>query len=117
MAASISDDIRSISLHNLRPVVLHGYVFPFIFLYSIWLYFWVGVYGINEYFEAGLIALAIVGCVQILVCLFCHWSVHVRCSLTCTAVSCRPALCNMFHFVFTYHTKIRLHIVNSIEDR
>ncbi|XP_022101040.1 manganese-transporting ATPase 13A1-like [Acanthaster planci] len=84
MAASISDEIQSISLHNLRPVVFHGYIFPFIFLYGIWLYFWVGVYGINEYFEAGLIALAIVGCIQILVCLFCHWSVHVRCSLTCT---------------------------------
>ncbi|XP_033643148.1 manganese-transporting ATPase 13A1-like [Asterias rubens] len=83
MATSMSDEIKSVSLHNLRPLVLHGYVFPFIFLYGIWLYFWVGVYGVDDYFEAGLIALAIVGCLQILVCLFCHWSVHVRCSLTC----------------------------------
>ena len=86
MATSMSDEIESVSLYNLRPTIFHGYVFPFLFSYSFWLYFWVVVYGVNEYFEAGLIALAFIGCAQILVCLFCHWSVHIRCSLTCSKV-------------------------------
>ncbi|KAJ7372377.1 hypothetical protein OS493_019827 [Desmophyllum pertusum] len=57
---------------------------PFIPLYLTWLYFWTVVYGVTDYFEAGLIALAVVGILQILSCLFCHWSVHVRCLFTCS---------------------------------
>ena len=45
------------------------------------------VYGVEEYFEASLIALAVIGLLQILVSLFCLWSVDVRCALTCSKVS------------------------------
>ncbi|XP_006817256.1 endoplasmic reticulum transmembrane helix translocase-like, partial [Saccoglossus kowalevskii] len=83
MAAPMNSEIESVSLFNPRPLVLHGYVFPFIILYISWLYCWFGVYGIEDYFEAGVIAVVAIGILQILVCLFCHWSVHIKCALTC----------------------------------
>ncbi|XP_035683848.1 manganese-transporting ATPase 13A1-like isoform X1 [Branchiostoma floridae] len=83
MAPSIDDLVQRVSLYNLRPFLLHLYVAPFLVIYAVWLYVWLGVYGVGEYFEAGLIALAVIGIVQILSCLFCHWSVHVRCSFIC----------------------------------
>ena len=83
----LNDEIQQISLHNVRPLLFHGYVTPFIVLYSVWLYMWTVVYGIEEYFEAGLIVLAILGLLQILSCLFCLWFVEVRCLLSCSKVS------------------------------
>ena len=83
----LNDEIDHVDLYNLRPLLLHGYVAPFILLYSIWLYCWIAIYGVNEYFEAGLIALAIVGILQVLVCLFCHWFVEIQCLMTCSKVS------------------------------
>ena len=83
----ISDEIVDISLYNLRPIYLHGYVAPFILIYAAWLYVWTVVFGVDEYYEAGFIALAIVGILQILTCLFCHWFVSVRCLMTCNTCS------------------------------
>ena len=82
----IGTEIQHISLHNLRPLILHGYIGPFLVLYGLWLYTWVVVYGLDGYFEAGLIALAMIGLLQILCCLFCHWFVSVQCALTCSKV-------------------------------
>ncbi|XP_033096943.1 manganese-transporting ATPase 13A1-like [Anneissia japonica] len=83
MASSVDDVIASLTPVILRPTILHGYVAPFAVIYICWFYCLVFIYGINEYFEAGMIAVAGIGCLQILVCLFCHWSVHVRSFLTC----------------------------------
>ncbi|XP_046376325.1 endoplasmic reticulum transmembrane helix translocase-like [Haliotis rufescens] len=84
MAAPLNDEIQSVSYYNIRHVSLHGYVAPFIFIYIAWFYTWANVYGIQDYYEGGLIALAIIGLVQILTALFCLWSIHVRCALTCS---------------------------------
>ncbi|XP_068689455.1 endoplasmic reticulum transmembrane helix translocase-like [Montipora foliosa] len=84
-AGFLNEEIEYVKLYRIRPVLLHLYLLPFIPIYVAWLYFWTVVYGVNEYFEAGLIALAVVGLLQILSCLFCHWSVHVRCFFTCSA--------------------------------
>lgn len=84
MASNCIDDlVQSVGLYVPRPLLLHGYIFPFVLLYSVWAWAWAWVYGWEEYFEAGLIVLAGIGCLQVLTCLFCHWSVHVRCLLTC----------------------------------
>ena len=83
----VSDDILYIRLYIPRPVYLHGYVAPFLVLYLIWLYAWLVIYGAGDYFEAGLIAVAGIGILQILTCLSCFWSVHIRCALTCRSVS------------------------------
>ncbi|EDV27584.1 uncharacterized protein TRIADDRAFT_20897 [Trichoplax adhaerens] len=82
----VSDDIQYIRLYIPRQVYLHGYVAPFLIFYMIWLYVWLVMYGVQEYFEAGLIAVAGIGILQILTCLSCFWSVHVRCALTCKSV-------------------------------
>lgn len=86
-AGSLNEELEYVKLYRIRPVLLHFYLLPFIPVYVAWLYLWTVVYGISDYFEAGLIALAVVGLLQILCCLFCHWSVHVRCFFTCSAVS------------------------------
>lgn len=88
MAAPLNDEIQRLSYHNIRPVILHGYVLPFIFIYAGWFYTWTTVYGMDDYFEAGLIAFAIVGLLQILTALFCMWSIDVRCAMTCSKVIC-----------------------------
>lgn len=85
-AESLNDELEYVKLYRIRPLLLHFYLGPFIPIYLTWLYFWTVVYGATDYFEAGLIALAAVGILQILSCLFCHWSVHVRCLFTCSAV-------------------------------
>ncbi|CAH1786419.1 unnamed protein product [Owenia fusiformis] len=100
MAKSLNEEIQQISLHNPRPLVLHGYVAPFMVLYSIWLYVWVVVFGVDEFFELGCIALAGIGILQILVCLFCFWSVAIRCALTCSKGQ-DPASSKLVHVVPT----------------
>ncbi|XP_073705614.1 endoplasmic reticulum transmembrane helix translocase [Garra rufa] len=83
-----SDDlVRSVSLHNRRPRVLHGTVFPFLLLYPGCLYTWFGVYGASEYAEAGLLALAALGIAHVLTVLSGYWSVHAHCWLTCSKES------------------------------
>lgn len=82
-AACVDELVQRISLHTRKPFLLDGCVSPFLTLYTAWLYLWTCVYGVSEYYEAGLIALACLGVVHILTCLFCHWSVHVRCLLSC----------------------------------
>ncbi|KAK2916702.1 hypothetical protein Q8A67_001076 [Cirrhinus molitorella] len=79
--------VRSVSLHNRRPLVLHGTVFPFLLLYPGCLYTWLGVYGASEYVEAGLLALAALGIAHVLTVLSGYWSVHAHCWLTCSKES------------------------------
>ncbi|BFZ20171.1 hypothetical protein BsWGS_23210 [Bradybaena similaris] len=87
MAAPLNEEIQRLSFYNIRPVILHGYIFPFLLIFAAWAYTWTSVYGIEEYFEGGLIALAAIGLLQVLTALFCLWSVHVRSALTCQRVS------------------------------
>ncbi|XP_062617317.1 endoplasmic reticulum transmembrane helix translocase-like [Saccostrea cucullata] len=83
---ALNDDIQTITFHNLRPLFLHGTIGPFCILYLIWFYFWTVVYGVENYFEAGLIALAGIAILQILALLCCVWSVDLRCLMTCSKV-------------------------------
>ena len=80
------DEIQSLTLYNIRPLLFHGYIFPFVFLYSGWLYGWI-IYGVADYWEPGLIVLASIGLLQILTSLFCLWFVQVRCLLTAGKVN------------------------------
>ncbi|VDM65646.1 unnamed protein product, partial [Strongylus vulgaris] len=52
-------------------------------LYATWFYLWSSFYGYEEYYELGFIGAAIIGLVQALVILFCHWFVGVKCALSC----------------------------------
>jgi len=83
---SVNEEIESVSLYSLRPLVLHGYVLPFVLLYAGWLYVWVAVLGFSDYVEAGCIGFVIIGLLQVVCSLLCHWFVSVRCLLTCNRV-------------------------------
>jgi cation-transporting ATPase 13A1 len=80
---NLDDLVHKVTLHSPIPTIFHGYSLPFIFLYSVWLYCWIFVFGVDEYQEAGWIVLASIGLIQVLVSLSCYWSVHVRTFLTC----------------------------------
>lgn len=84
---SISEDVQSICYYSPSPPLSYGYVGPFLIIYILEVYVWSTVYGFVEYFEAGCIAIAATAIVQVVTCLFCVWSVHVRCLLTCKKVS------------------------------
>lgn len=84
---AVDELVQSVTLHTPRPLLLHGYVFPFLILYPAWLYCWLFVYGVTDHLEAGFTGLSALGVLQVLISLFCHWSVHVRCFLTCGTVS------------------------------
>ncbi len=83
---ALNKEIEYVKWYRRRKLVFHGYVFPFIIMYSVIFYAWLFIYGALEHFELGCISLAITGALQVLTCLFCHWSVHVRCALTCNKV-------------------------------
>lgn len=84
---AVDDLIREIVPYNPKPIWLHLYVWPFVILYGCCISTWTIGFGINEYFEAGCIAMAAVGVLQVLAVLFCQWFVGVRCWMTCTKVS------------------------------
>ncbi|XP_065339306.1 endoplasmic reticulum transmembrane helix translocase [Cloeon dipterum] len=75
--------VHSVNLYVPRPLFLHGYILPFVLLYGGWLYCWLAVFESDLSFEVGYICLAVVGLLQLFTILCCHWSVHVRCALTC----------------------------------
>lgn len=87
VSKSLDELVQKVTLHKPLPIILHGYSLPFIFLYGAWFYLWVFVYGVEEFQEAGWIALAGIGLIQVLVSLSCYWSVHVRTFLTCSSIS------------------------------
>ncbi|KAL3282728.1 hypothetical protein HHI36_005899 [Cryptolaemus montrouzieri] len=83
----LDDLIQSFSLYTRKKTLFHFYILPFIVLYSLWIYFWLGFVGFFEFYEGGFIGVAGIGCVQILCILACYWSVHVNCILTCNKAS------------------------------
>ncbi|CAD6194217.1 unnamed protein product [Caenorhabditis auriculariae] len=76
--------VESVTPYRLKPIWAHTYVAPFFVLCAAWAYVWLENYGYEEYYELGMIGFAIIGVLQALVLLFCHWLVSVRCALTCT---------------------------------
>ncbi len=80
----LSEDVSYITLCKPLPLVLHGYVWPFALVYVSLVSVWIGgVYGLDESPEVFYLCLAAVAAVNIITCLFCVWSMHVRCALTC----------------------------------
>ncbi|XP_076642830.1 endoplasmic reticulum transmembrane helix translocase [Halictus rubicundus] len=81
----IDELVQSVTLHKPRKLLFTGYILPFAVLYTIWIYSWIFVYGVNEYYEAGLVGVAAIGLLQIFICLCCQWSVHVYTFLNCSS--------------------------------
>lgn len=87
-SGQIDDLVQYVTLHRPRPLILNGCLLPFIIVVGIWLYMWTFVYGFDDdaYYEAFIIILVVIACVQILVCLCCFWSVHIQTFLNCKKV-------------------------------
>lgn len=86
--------VSSVSLYRRRPRLFHGTVLPFItVLYPGWLYVWLGIYGVEDYPEPGLLALAAIGIAHVLTVLSGYWSVHAHCFLTCAKVKLHLCFC------------------------
>ncbi|XP_065199388.1 endoplasmic reticulum transmembrane helix translocase-like [Sycon ciliatum] len=85
--APLSEDVECTSLCVSRPLYQHGYAGPFAVLYASWLYVWSSVLGADASVEAILIGCAVIAILQVLVALFCLWSVHFKCFCTCRTVN------------------------------
>ncbi|XP_011869217.1 PREDICTED: manganese-transporting ATPase 13A1 [Vollenhovia emeryi] len=83
-SSRVDELVQSVSLHNPRKWMFNGYILPFVTLQSMWIYCWIYVYGVNEYYDAGLVGIAAIGVLQIFLCLCCQWSVHIHTFLNCS---------------------------------
>jgi cation-transporting ATPase 13A1 len=81
-----SDEVQYTVLYKGRPLYLQLHVLPFIILYAAWAYVFTAMSETLGGVELAYIGFALIGCVQILVCLCCVWSVHFRSAVTCTKV-------------------------------
>lgn len=86
-SSRVDELVQSVSLHNPRKWMFNGYILPFVMLQSLWIYCWIFVYGVDEYYDAGLVGIAAIGVLQIFLCLCCQWSVHIHTFLNCSSVS------------------------------
>ncbi|XP_065358266.1 endoplasmic reticulum transmembrane helix translocase [Calliphora vicina] len=82
----IDDLVQYVTLYLRNPIALSGVVLPFIPLYLGAFYLWIAVYGVEEYYEAGLVTIAAIAFVHVLTLLCCYWSVHVLAFLNCRKV-------------------------------
>ncbi|XP_015591738.1 manganese-transporting ATPase 13A1 [Cephus cinctus] len=81
----VDELVQTVSLHNPRRLLFNGYILPFLILQIVWIYCWVYIYGLEEYYDAGLLGIAAIGILQIFTCLCCQWSVHVHTFLNCSS--------------------------------
>ncbi|KAK0091546.1 hypothetical protein PV326_003051 [Microctonus aethiopoides] len=81
----VDDLVQCVSLHYPRWLIFNGYVLPFVTLQTIWIYNWIFVYGVENYYHEGLVGIAAIGVLQLFLCLCCQWSVHVYCFLNCSS--------------------------------
>ncbi|XP_024892380.1 manganese-transporting ATPase 13A1 [Temnothorax curvispinosus] len=84
-SSRVDELVQSVSLHNPRKWMFNGYILPFVILQSLWIYCWIFVYGVDEYYDAGLVGIATIGVLQIFLCLCCQWSVHIHTFLNCSS--------------------------------
>ena len=84
---TISDDVEYLVLYKTLPVWAHGYVLPFLLLYVILFSGWIFAFQGFDHLEAFFICTVAIAALNIVTCLACVWSVHVRCWMTSKKVS------------------------------
>ncbi|CAK9815789.1 Endoplasmic reticulum transmembrane helix translocase [Anthophora quadrimaculata] len=83
-SSRVDELVQTVTLHNPRKLLFTSYILPFAILHAIWIYCWIFIYGIDEYYDAGLVGIAAIGILQIFICLCCQWSVHIHTFLNCS---------------------------------
>ncbi|XP_076162802.1 endoplasmic reticulum transmembrane helix translocase [Ptiloglossa arizonensis] len=81
----VDELVQTVTLHNPRKLLFTGYILPSVILHALWIYCWIFVYGIDEYYDAGLVGIAAIALLQIFICLCCQWSVHIHTFLNCSS--------------------------------
>ncbi|XP_006608970.1 manganese-transporting ATPase 13A1 [Apis dorsata] len=84
-SSRVDELVQTVTLHNPRKLLFTGYVLPSVILHTVWIYSWIFVYGIDEYYDAGLVGIAAIGVLQIFICLCCQWSVHIHTFFNCSS--------------------------------
>ncbi|KRY23741.1 putative cation-transporting ATPase 13A1 [Trichinella patagoniensis] len=84
MMIAADELVDHVRLYNPKPLLLHGYIAPFILAYGTSFFLWSVIYGFFEYFELFCIVFSVIGFLQIIVVLLCFWSISARCLLTCS---------------------------------
>lgn len=89
-SGQIDELVKYVTLHLPNPILLNGTIFPFLVCYAGWFYWFFIKSQTDEEYEASydalLICLAVIACIQILTCLCCFWSVHISTFLNCRKV-------------------------------
>lgn len=80
----LDDLVQYVTLHLPLPSLLNGSTIPFFVVYAA---LCVVILLYQDYHEVGLVSMAVFGFIQILVCLFCFWSVHINTFLNYKKVS------------------------------
>ncbi|KAK2719894.1 endoplasmic reticulum transmembrane helix translocase-like [Artemia franciscana] len=73
--------VKSASLYTLRPVSNQLHLWVFVLAYGVFFYSWLISGAIDD--EVGLIGSFTIGILQIIISLFCFWSVDIKCFLMC----------------------------------
>ncbi|XP_017888488.1 manganese-transporting ATPase 13A1 [Ceratina calcarata] len=84
-SSRVDELVQTVTLHNPRKLLFTGYVLPSVVLHAVWIYIWIFIYGIDKYYDAGLVGFAAIGVLQIFICLCCQWSVHIHTFLNCSS--------------------------------
>ena len=84
-SSRVDELVQTVTLHNPRKLLFTGYILPSVILHAAWIYSWIFIYGIDEYYDAGLVGIAAIGVLQIFICLCCQWSVHIHTFLNCSS--------------------------------
>lgn len=92
---ALDELIDSVTVYKTLPLYFHGEVFPFLGLYCLTVYLGLYVYDYEEYGEIFMLVVGVLALLQVLTCLCCFWSVHIRCFL-----SCRKVICLNFYLYF-----------------
>ena len=99
----MSEDVDYATYHVPLPYAFHGYIWPFVLAYLCLMATWTWLYGLLEQVEGMLIGFACIGALNIVACLCCVWSVHIRCKLTCSKVS---YYANLSPFSYRYSAQL-----------
>ena len=85
---AIDELVDSVTIYKALPLYFHGGIFPFVACYVVTIYFGLYVYDYEQHGEIFMLIISVLALLQVLACLCCFWSVHVRCFLSCKKVNC-----------------------------
>lgn len=100
----VDELVQTVTYYNPRPLVLHGYIGPFVSIYALLIYSWLTTFSVSENRDLWFLYVGIAVVFQILAFLFCLWSVHVHCFLAYNRVCTQLVVDNL---ILYYLTRIR----------